>query len=1183
MMDEEIFEGEVDVRYLFLPAQRHSSLLLVTFSSFPELDMSPQYDFVDCLEEFDCNRLYLLDDFGCRGSYYLCRNKDYDIEGNVVRLIDWLCGKHGVVRKIALGVDEGGTAAVYYGIKYDFDTVIVESPHFYIGRNVRGLPDANDILSFMGGDCKEDTVEYFDGIMGDVISSKEVCRTKVIVCANKDVEESFQSIQIQHLVDALLKKRVPYMLKVVSDVSQATNLADLFLLELKKNVTVHGPFPNLIDYVVGIVGDVLTLEVKTSNVADKVALKLFVNGEKIAATGYSEKRKYYFDVLEVGVYQFTVFLINTFEHRRAIKLAKVEVSKESDGAFKWVEIPRKFAKIRTEMRLEKLQKEVDFRFFPSAREKINALPVSNGSRYYNPLAVKIALVADHPLFEAYGQIAQCTYVTPDNYQVVVGKVDVFLVTNTWQGLSYEWEGLADPEGEIREQLVLMVAAFRNSGAKVVFYSEEDPVHYQTFLAIAQLCDYIFTTAKEQVASYQEDCEHERVYTLGLGINPMVHNPIGFRKFKKFPGAIFSGGWDRFSNPESQRDAKMIFDGVIEKNNLKIIDENFKRQQEIRYWFPDKYFRNTSLDTVSEKELQNVYKLFNWAIHINKVKYSNTIASRNLYALQASGNMILSNYNEGINNMFPHVFTIVSKKEVSKIMHGFNEEELYQHQVLGIRKVMSEETNYHRLVEMMKLIGVTIDYPVRKVAVIVKAAGDRVRKMFSDQSYENKELLVESELPDDMLDVFDFVAYFSERADYGDYYLEDMINAFKYVDVDFVTKQAYYLNGKLQVGVHHDYVDSYEDKMRTVFSSKNYQKLSDFDECVGYQGYAVDPFEFRIDEKRPVIQLVERNYKLSVVIPVFNNGDHLLNKAFNSLLRSEIFDSIEVMIIDDGSTDGKTLGIIKRLANKYVNVKTYFYPKGGSGSASRPRNKAIELATAKYIAFLDPDDEMINDGMKKFFEAIDGSCYDMVIGETLVVTHSDIRKEGHFDLVKLINDGSDVVKNTRSYLVKVNLKPRRLQEIVVRKEVITQNKLSMVVGALGQDTLFFHEAILVSKSVKFINDIVGLYYGAVDGSAVNNVSLRLFEKYLIREKEAVGRYTKHGVLNEFLALRYERFFCLWYFPRLKKVSDDEFACAVKTLREIMDVYAPYYTLEHKAMIRFYKLAVNEDYRALREIY
>jgi len=1182
MKGEEVFEDEVDVKYLFFPAHRQSNILLITFSSFPELDELPQYDLVDSLEEFECNRLHLLDDFGSRGCYYLCENKDYKIERSVVKLINQLCKEQGIVRKIALGANEGGTAAIYYSIKYDFDTVIAETPHFYIGQHVKKLPDFRSILDFMVG-IKDDqsAVHYLDDIVTQIINSKEYCRTKMVICTRKEDDESFQSMNIQHLVNALNEKRIPYILSDIDNSLQTTDTAGFFSSKLKKHLSAQIPFSSLIDYQIEIIGDTLTLELTTSNIADKLALRLCINGKEVSSTWDSLKRKYYFDIIEEGIYQFTVFITNIFEHRRALKLTPIEVSNADDNnTYKWIESSKKKVKTRYEARLEKLEQEVDKEFFSSIKEKIDTLPASNGSRYYDPFAVRIAIVADQSLLTAYDGIAECKYVTPDNYW----EADVFLVTNTWKGLDGEWVGLAEAGNKKRKQLAYMIDAYRSSGAKIVFYSEGS-AYYKTFLKIAKLCDYVFTVDEEQVASYQKDCGHDEVYVLSLGVNPVIHNPIGFRKFKKLSGAIFSGGWDKEKQShEIQMDTRMIFNGISKKSSLKIIDENLGSEgpPEVRYWFPDEYFKYVS-PAISEMELRKVYKLFNWAICLSGIKYSNTIASRNLYALQASGNIVFSNYNKGLNNQFPHVFTVFDEAEVSEIIHGFTEDELYQHQLLGIRRVMSMETNYHRMVEMMQMIGVPIAYPIRKVAVIVEVVTDKVSDMFHGQSYEYKELLLESELSEDVLEVFDFIAYFSAKADYDTYYLEDMVDAFKYVDVDFVTKIAYYLDGELQAGDHHDYVDSYEDKMRTVFSSRNYQKMSDLDDCTSYQGYAVDPFEFRVGEMPQARQVKQRDYKLAVVIPVYNNGDYLLNKAFNSLLRSEIFHFMEVIIIDDGSTDRKTPRIIGRLASKYANVKMYLYPEGGSGSASRPRNKAIEMATAEYIAFLDPDDEMINDGMNVLYQAIAGSNYDMVVGESLIVSHLGVKRINYFDLVKKVNKGSEVVDDTRDFFVKMNFKPKRLQEIIVRRELIREHELMMVIGALGQDTLFFQEAVLVSKKIKFIDEIVGLYYRAVDGSVMNSVSIALFEKYFIREKEAINRYSKHDVLSEFLELRYEKFFTNWYFPRLKKVSDNEFDAAVDVLREIIDLYKPYYTLEHGEMIKFYKLATSGEYKTLRGIY
>ena len=117
--------------------------------------------------------------------------------------------------------------------------------------------------------------------------------------------------------------------------------------------------------------------------------------------------------------------------------------------------------------------------------------------------------------------------------------------------------------------------------------------------------------------------------------------------------------------------------------------------------------------------------------------------------------------------------------------------------------------------------------------------------------------------------------------------------------------------------------------------------------------------------------------------MYNNGKYLEFKCFQSLERSSIFDQMEIILVDDGSTDQETLMIMNRIEEEHANVKTYYYQDGGSGSASRPRNKGAELATAPFITYLDPDNEAVNDGYATLLNMlINDSTLDMVIGNIL---------------------------------------------------------------------------------------------------------------------------------------------------------------------------------------------------------
>ena len=96
-----------------------------------------------------------------------------------------------------------------------------------------------------------------------------------------------------------------------------------------------------------------------------------------------------------------------------------------------------------------------------------------------------------------------------------------------------------------------------------------------------------------------------------------------------------------------------------------------------------------------------------------------------------------------------------------------------------------------------------------------------------------------------------------------------------------------------------------------------------------------------------------NYKISIVVPVFNVENYIKN-ALDSILKQSIgFEHLEVIMVNDHSTD-KSGEIIDEYAAKYGNF-TAVHLSENSGAAGKPRNVGMEKATADYIMFLDPDD------------------------------------------------------------------------------------------------------------------------------------------------------------------------------------------------------------------------------------
>ena len=99
-----------------------------------------------------------------------------------------------------------------------------------------------------------------------------------------------------------------------------------------------------------------------------------------------------------------------------------------------------------------------------------------------------------------------------------------------------------------------------------------------------------------------------------------------------------------------------------------------------------------------------------------------------------------------------------------------------------------------------------------------------------------------------------------------------------------------------------------------------------------------------------------NDLVSIVIPVYN-AEKCISDTMASI-RSQSYSNWEVIMVDDGSTD-RSLDIMKSIDD--ANVKVL---ENGGGSAALARNKGIEAASGRYIAFLDADDLWSPDKLEK---------------------------------------------------------------------------------------------------------------------------------------------------------------------------------------------------------------------------
>lgn len=122
-----------------------------------------------------------------------------------------------------------------------------------------------------------------------------------------------------------------------------------------------------------------------------------------------------------------------------------------------------------------------------------------------------------------------------------------------------------------------------------------------------------------------------------------------------------------------------------------------------------------------------------------------------------------------------------------------------------------------------------------------------------------------------------------------------------------------------------------------------------------------------------MEKILKNETISVIIPIYNSEKYI-SQTIESVL-GQTYKDVEVVIVDDCSTD-KSNQIIENYTKKYNSI-VYKRLEKNSGAAVA-RNKAMEIARGRYIAFLDSDDVWYPEKLEKQIELIKSNncaiCY-----------------------------------------------------------------------------------------------------------------------------------------------------------------------------------------------------------------
>ena len=218
-------------------------------------------------------------------------------------------------------------------------------------------------------------------------------------------------------------------------------------------------------------------------------------------------------------------------------------------------------------------------------------------------------------------------------------------------------------------------------------------------------------------------------------------------------------------------------------------------------------------------------------------------------------------------------------------------------------------------------------------------------------------------------------------------------------------------------------------------------------------------------------------KVSVIVPVYNTEKYL-RRCLDSLAHQTL-DEIEIILVDDGSTDG-SLEIMKEYEGKYSGrIKVYSKPNGGQATA---RNLGIQKSNGCYIGFVDSDDYVGTRMFESMYQVAEENKCDLVECHYYYLYEEqnrikELKTRGH---IRQYKDQKDMFINPQ-------VSPWNK---LYRREVIMHEGVDFPEGLIYEDTAFYIKTIPYVKKETYVDEHFVSYFLRGDSTMNANRSVKV---------------------------------------------------------------------------------------------
>lgn len=233
----------------------------------------------------------------------------------------------------------------------------------------------------------------------------------------------------------------------------------------------------------------------------------------------------------------------------------------------------------------------------------------------------------------------------------------------------------------------------------------------------------------------------------------------------------------------------------------------------------------------------------------------------------------------------------------------------------------------------------------------------------------------------------------------------------------------------------------------------------------------------------------KNTLLTIIVPIYNKAK-LLNQCLDSFAADIFRGRLEVLAVDDGSTDDSIL-IAAEYESRFPEI--YRVIKKENGGVGSVMNLGLEYAAGKYVKEVDADDYVDSDALGMLLDFLEECDSDIVLTPFRTVDVEGFTRENHY--IKGVEYGQEYSADIMLRYAEINI-----QGLAVKRQLLQDHKIVLEETRYYVDMQIIGESIYYAETYTAIGCI--LYYYRCN-QAEQSVSLKNY----VRNCEDFRRQTE----------------------------------------------------------------------------